>query len=122
MKPGTMVLPARFTVVAPAGSFIVLDGPTAATRPFATTSIACSIGARPVPSISRAPLKTTAPTMGGWALDEARVSAARTSDKPKDGARRPEIRRISVLHVLFRLQASGCRPGDPTHLRSATAL
>src|SRR6185503_12900897 len=64
IRPGMIVLPAALTTVAPAGGMTLADGPTAVMRPLVTTMVACSSGALPVPSITRAPVKAMTPGAG----------------------------------------------------------
>src|SRR5262245_56913303 len=61
MRPGITVLPVRATRVAPAGTLTLAAGPTAMMRPSRTTIVALSIGARSVPSITRAPVNAFTP-------------------------------------------------------------
>src|SRR5262245_64156190 len=68
MRPGIIVLPVTLTTVAPAGGITVADGPMAVIRPLVTTMVACSIGAAPVPSMTRAPVKEITPGAGICAL------------------------------------------------------
>src|SRR5262245_61996090 len=58
MSDGITVLPARFTRVAPAGTRTSPVRPTAVNRLPVTTKVAFSIGARPSPTMTRAPSKT----------------------------------------------------------------
>src|SRR5262245_4729765 len=58
MSVGITVLPARFTRVAPAGTRTSPVRPTAVKRLPVTTKVAFSIGARPSPTMTRAPSKT----------------------------------------------------------------
>src|SRR6185503_10603830 len=64
IRPGMIVLPATLTTVAPAGGMTLADGPIAVMRPLVTTMVADSIGALPVPSITRAPVKAMTPGAG----------------------------------------------------------
>jgi hypothetical protein len=52
----------------PAGGITVADGPMAVIRPLVTTMVACSMGAAPVPSMTRAPVKAITPGAGICAL------------------------------------------------------
>ena len=60
------VLPLSDTRSAAAGIVTLADGPAATMRPFCTTMVALSIGARSVPSKRRAPVKARAEE-GAWA-------------------------------------------------------
>src|SRR3954447_19750930 len=60
MKPGRMVLPVKSITCAPGGTAISPLRPTALNRPASMTMMELSIGARPVPSISRPPCSTSA--------------------------------------------------------------
>src|SRR5437016_3425274 len=64
MRPGMIVFPATLITVAPAGGVTVDEGPMAVIRPLVTMTVACSIGALPVPSITRAPVKAMTPGAG----------------------------------------------------------
>jgi hypothetical protein len=68
------VLPARLTTVAPAGAFT--PAPTFVMRPLVTTIVPFSIGARPVPSTMRAPVKAIVPVAGTCASGAAYMNAA----------------------------------------------
>src|SRR2546422_10630933 len=62
MRPGMTVLPASDTRSTPAGTVTRAAGPTAEIRPSRTRMVAFSIGARSVPSMTRAPVNAlTAP-------------------------------------------------------------
>src|SRR5215470_2459792 len=78
MRPGMIVLPATFTIVAPAGGITVADGPMAVIRPLVTTIVACSIGAAPVPSITRAPVNAITPGAGICACATVAIATRRT--------------------------------------------
>jgi hypothetical protein len=60
------------------------DGPIIVIRPLVTTIVACSIGALPVPSITRAPVKAMVPAAGvcAWTPDTATDVAATKKRKP----------------------------------------
>src|SRR4030095_10923809 len=77
MRPGMIVLPATFTTVAPAGGVTVVDGPMAVIRPLVTTMVACSIGAAPVPSMTRAPVKAITPGAGTCACAREAIATAK---------------------------------------------
>ena len=62
-----IVLPETSTRVAPSGIGTSASEPTASIRPLVMSSVACSGGARPVPSITRAPVRTT---VGGACASE----------------------------------------------------
>ena len=64
MIAGITVLPARFTRVAPAGTRTSAALPTCTKRAPLTTNEAFSIGARPSPTMTRAPSKTVTPVAG----------------------------------------------------------
>src|SRR5262245_63196394 len=55
------VFPVSETRSAPDGTLTLDDGPTARMRPPRTTMVALSIGARSVPSITRAPVNALTP-------------------------------------------------------------
>src|SRR5687767_15126409 len=61
MIAGITVLPVRSTRRAPAGALTAVRGPTCVILPPSTTNAAFSMGARPSPTIRRAPSNTVAP-------------------------------------------------------------
>src|SRR5437870_4299312 len=73
MRPGMIVLPDALMTVAPAGTVTVVDGPIAVIFPLVTMMVACSMGALPVPSITRAPVKAKTPGAGTCALAVAAI-------------------------------------------------
>ena len=75
-RPATMVFPATSTRAASAGTSVVFAGPTAVIRPFRMTTVASSMGVRPVPSTTRAP--TSAKTPEAW-TGTPRVRRVRSS-------------------------------------------
>src|SRR5262245_50263099 len=78
MRPGMIVLPATLTTVAPAGGITVADGPMGVIRPLVTTIVACSIGAAPVPSMTRAPVNAITPGAGICAPAREAVATSNT--------------------------------------------
>src|SRR5436190_198833 len=94
MIVGMTVLPARFTRVAPAGTRTSAARPTAVKRLPVTTKVALSMGARPSPTMRRAPSKTV--TVGACARIAA--GAAAIAARTRSFARRmsPPILMISL--------------------------
>src|SRR5262245_14886961 len=79
------VLPRRLTTFPPRGAAISPRLPTAVNRPFSTTNAASSIGARPSPSIKRAPSKSTAgavvcASITGDTAEKPAIAAARANN------------------------------------------
>src|SRR5712691_3969423 len=74
--PGITVLPARFTRVAPAGTRTSAARPTAVKRLPVTMNVAFSIGARPSPTMTRAPSKAITPVVAGACASIATDHAA----------------------------------------------
>src|SRR4029453_11767251 len=89
MSDGITVLPARFTRVAPAGTRTSLARPTAVKRLPVTTKVAFSIGARPSPTMTRAPSKTVtlfcASVVSGSAAIAARTRSFARCMAPSSG-------------------------------------
>ena len=100
-RPGIMVLPETSTRVAPGGIWTAAAGPTAWTWPLAMTSVACSMGALPVPSMSRAPVSATV-ALGACASERWEANPDKTSNVPAETtATRVEMRLISDLLCTF---------------------
>jgi hypothetical protein len=68
MIVGITVFPVRLTRIAPAGTFTSAARPTCVMRAPSTTIVALSIGARPSPTMTRAPSKAV--TVGDCARFE----------------------------------------------------
>jgi hypothetical protein len=71
--------------VAPAGAVTLADGPIAVILPFVTTIVACSMGALPVPSITRAPVNANVPGAGvcAWPVKTTKDTKIAKHTKPK---------------------------------------
>src|SRR6185436_17951551 len=100
MMPGMMVLPAMSTRVAPAGTATLR--PTAWMRPSETTIVAPSVGAAPVPSMTRAPVNATTPPAGACACGASYDAAAQMSPAPMRAAAVRIAVRIMSLPPLLR--------------------
>src|SRR5215468_8897086 len=101
MKPGTMVLPDASMRCAPAGMETDAEGPTATTRPPATTRVPLSIAARPVPSMILAFVNATAPPVGTcWADDGGDASVTKASSVPAMSAE--SLRVVRIMRTNFR--------------------
>src|SRR5258705_2172214 len=79
IRPGIIVLPATCTIVAPAGGMTLADGPIAVILPLVMTMVACSIGALPVPSMTRAPVNAMTPGAGTCARSGAAIRTIATA-------------------------------------------
>ena len=71
------------------------DGPIAVIRPLVMTMVACSIGALPVPSITRAPVNAITPGAGICAAERRR------DQDHRDGRPRADALRTSALRTYF---------------------
>ena len=81
MIAGMTVLPVKSTRAAPAGTFNCPLVPTWVNRLFSTMNAEFSIGARPSPTMSRAPSNTVTPAgCGAWLAPG--VESAATKQKP----------------------------------------
>src|SRR5688572_23507495 len=92
MNPGTIVLPDTSTRTVSAAGLTDVAPLTASMRPFRMTTVARSRGARPVPSITRAPDSTTVPPVGACASGDIRHNAANSTVVRRTPARRVEVR------------------------------
>ena len=71
-----MVMPLTSTAGTPRGTGVDADGPTAEMRPFRTTTVAFSTGARAVPSITVAPTSAKLPVWMAGTSCVRRVKSA----------------------------------------------
>src|SRR5262245_4936327 len=97
MIAGITVLPARLTRVAPAGARTSAALPTCAKRAPFTTNDALSTGARPSPTITRAPSKMVMVDVGvcpSVAADHAAISGANAHINRCIGLLRAELYQI----------------------------
>src|SRR5450432_2664075 len=85
-RPGITVFPASATRRAPPGTVTLAAGPTATIRPLRTRIVALSIGARSVPSITRAPVKAVVVDAGCCAgvLTDQSATAAQAMAREND--------------------------------------
>src|SRR5258705_9199082 len=85
--PGMTVLPARLTRVAPAGTRTSAARPTAVKRLPVTMNVAFSIGARPSPTMTRAPSKAMTPAGACASIDADHAAMTATAARTRSFTR-----------------------------------
>src|SRR3954447_10652542 len=118
MNPGSSVALPRSTVRAPLGMVTELAGPTATIRSSVTTTTPFWIGAAPVPSMTRAALRTTVPEpLIGFVGACVSATVGRHNASVSDIRRRVRIG-IGGLEILGEAADTGRPVKRPAYLTS----
>src|SRR5262249_13455651 len=108
-----IVLPERSTRVAPDGILTAVGTPTASMKPLFRTIVPCWSGARPVPSMIRAPVIAMTPEVVGACASAKNATARNTEVRvmrhlPRAVIDRPYLQfQFGLLPAIFAKSAQG---------------